>query len=379
MTKRVGRFSPTTNHQSPPHPMPPTLTQPRPVATLQPPAPQPKPSAKESTPPRPPARFRGFVVPTLAAGALVFAGWSVLHLRPVRRPAAPPEPPPAAVAGSTTAGPVAGVGLVEANTENIALSVPVPGWVVEVFARAGDRVAAGQPLFRLDDRDLQAELAVRRAMLAAARAHVPAAEADLADAELLLTNAARLDRDRVISTEESRRKAIAADGARARLAEARAAVALAEAQVGQTEVNIARLAVTSPITGQVLQSDVRPGQYAASGPLVKPLLLLGSVLPLHVRVDVDEQDAGRVGAGAGATASPRGDAGRRLRLAFVRFEPYVLPKTNLTGSSTERTDTRVLQVIYRVEPHGAGAPVFVGQQVDVFIDAPTNAGAASVP
>ncbi len=114
---------------------------------------------------------------------------------------------------------------------------------------------------------------------------------------------------------------------------------LAEAQVNQTQVNIARLVVTAPIKGQVLQSDVRPGQYAPSGPLAKPLMLLGNVEPLYVRVDVNEQDAGRVRAGAPATASPRGDAGRKVPLTFVRFEPYVLPKASLTGDSTERVDT----------------------------------------
>jgi hypothetical protein len=50
----------------------------------------------------------------------------------------------------------------------------------------------------------------------------------------------------------------------------------------------------------------------------------------------------------------------------VRFEPYVIPKKSLTGSPSERTDTRVLQAIYRLAPEAM--PVYVGQQVDVFID-----------
>ena len=40
---------------------------------------------------------------------------------------------------------------------------------------------------------------------------------------------------------------------------------------------------------------------------------------------------------------------------------------SLTGDSTERVDTRVLQVIYKVDRDDL--PLFVGQQVDVFIDA----------
>jgi HlyD family secretion protein len=54
-------------------------------------------------------------------------------------------------------------------------------------------------------------------------------------------------------------------------------------------------------------------------------------------------------------------------LKFVRIEPYVIPKKSLTGDNTERVDTRVLQVIYAVD--GGNKRLFVGQQVDVFIDA----------
>jgi len=78
-------------------------------------------------------------------------------------------------------------------------------------------------------------------------------------------------------------------------------------------------------------------------------MILGSVTPLHVRVDVDEHDAWRVRGGALAAASPRGNGSIRIPLEFVRFEPYVIPKKSLTGDSTERVDTRVLQVIYRVK------------------------------
>jgi len=66
-----------------------------------------------------------------------------------------------------------------------------------------------------------------------------------------------------------------------------------------------------------------------------------------------------------AQAAARGDGGRKVQLEFVRFEPYVTPKRSLTGDSTERVDTRVLQVIYRFKD--PGVPFRVGQQMDVFI------------
>ncbi len=54
-------------------------------------------------------------------------------------------------------------------------------------------------------------------------------------------------------------------------------------------------------------------------------------------------------------------------MKFEYIEPYVIPKKSLTGESTERVDTRVLQVIYSF--HRGNFPVYVGQQMDVFIDA----------
>jgi HlyD family secretion protein len=76
---------------------------------------------------------------------------------------------------------------------------------------------------------------------------------------------------------------------------------------------------------------------------------------------------------AKATAAVRGNADLKAPLTFVRFEPFVIPKKSLTGDSTERVDTRVLQVIYRVEDNSL--PLFVGQQMDVFIEGsnPTTA------
>jgi HlyD family secretion protein len=62
----------------------------------------------------------------------------------------------------------------------------------------------------------------------------------------------------------------------------------------------------------------------------------------------------------------------------VRFEPCVVPKKSLTGDSTERVDTRVLQVIFSFTQ--GDLPIFVGQQMDVFIDAThrlQTAGAAA--
>jgi hypothetical protein len=94
---------------------------------------------------------------------------------------------------------------------------------------------------------------------------------------------------------------------------------------------------------------------------------LGNVTQLHVRVDIDEYDIPRFVPQAPARATLKGQPDEFFPLRFVRIEPYVVPKRSLTGDNTERVDTRVLQVIYAIET--TSIRLFVGQQLDVFIDA----------
>jgi hypothetical protein len=64
-------------------------------------------------------------------------------------------------------------------------------------------------------------------------------------------------------------------------------------------------------------------------------------------------------------------AEQEVPLSFVRLEPFVLPKTSLTGVNTERVDTRVVQVIYAIDPENplvVDSKILVGRLMDVFID-----------
>jgi HlyD family secretion protein len=114
--------------------------------------------------------------------------------------------------------------------------------------------------------------------------------------------------------------------------------------------------------------NIRLGEFAQAGVLQTPLMLLGNVERLHVRVDVDENDAWRVRSEAPAVAFVRGNRELKTPLQFVRTEPYIVPKRSLAGDTTERVDTRVLQILYSFDR--GELPVYVGQQMDVFIEAP---------
>ena len=97
-------------------------------------------------------------------------------------------------------------------------------------------------------------------------------------------------------------------------------------------------------------------------------MVIGDTGKLQVRADIDEQNATRIRPGQKAVATLKGDPRVSMPLEFLRVEPYIIPKVSLTGASTERVDTRVLQVMFSLQKP-ADTPVYVGQQVDVLIEA----------
>jgi multidrug efflux pump subunit AcrA (membrane-fusion protein) len=303
------------------------------------------------------------ILALLALAAAVFAIVSVARTQPRREPTQPPSPPPASEYREA----VAAVGVVEPSSENIRIGTHLSGVVDEVLVRAGENVTSGAPLFRLDTRQLRAALAEAEAAASTARAAVRVAEASLADFRQQLELARNVRDKRAISADELERRAHAASTAEARLIAARAAVDVAESHRRSVAVEIERSTVRASIDGRVLQVKVRPGEFASAGPSAEPLMVLGRVAPLYVRVDVDEHEAWRVRPERRATGALRGNASVRSPLRFVRVEPLVVPKRSLTGDAAERVDTRVLQVLYEIERRDA--PFFVGQQMDVFIDA----------
>ncbi|MBC7925276.1 MAG: efflux RND transporter periplasmic adaptor subunit [Bryobacteraceae bacterium] len=342
-------------------------------------------------------------LPAIAVMALAFSIHSVRTMTPVKANVAPPSQPPAAQFAKQ----VGAVGLVEASSENIGVSLPVSGLVTRVFVKAGDSVQKGQPLFTLDDRDIRAELGLRQTALDLSRSklsrlesaprpeEIPPAEARVAEAKAQMEDSLTQLRliesvkdKRAVREEDVQKRRRAVEAAQARVAQneaslrllkagtwkpdldvARAEVKQAEAQVARIQADINRLTITAPITGRILQVKTRPGEYAQSGALAQSLMLMGNVDVLNVRADIDEKDAWRVRAGEKAVASVRGNSKQKYPLTFVSFEPYVVPKKNLTGDSTERVDTRVLQAIYALPK---GAPVYPGQQMDLSIESGTQ-------
>lgn len=303
-----------------------------------------------------------YLLPLLAVLGLFFAGYTVVSSNqpmPIAQAVAEPSSSPFKEF-------IAGAGIIEAKSQNIAIGTPLARIVSRVAVKVGDTVKAGTPLFYLDERDTRSDLAMREADLAKAIASVNEAKAALTDTESLENLAESVTDKRAISREELLKRHNAVAIAKAKLDSAKAVVLQAQASIANIKTTLERLIVRSPIDAEVLQVNIRAGEFAQAGALTTPLMLIGNMDQLHVRVDIDENDAWRFDKTTKAVAYLRGNRDFKVDLELAYLEPFVIPKKSLTGDSTERVDTRVLQALYSFDRKQL--PIYIGQQMDVFIE-----------
>ena len=191
-----------------------------------------------------------------------------------------------------------------------AVRAQVGGSVLQTFADQGQAVKAGQTLARIEAGGLQDVFLSARSGVTAAANNADIARRELQRAEKLLAAGAIAERD----IEQARRSAIAANAA---LADARARLATAQKQVGNT-------VITAPISGIV--SD----RQASAGDVVQPGALLFTVVdPSSMRLEgsVPAEELSQVRVGAPVTFTVNGYPGRTFSGKVTRINPTADPAT----------------------------------------------------
>ncbi|WP_417319757.1 efflux RND transporter periplasmic adaptor subunit [Erythrobacter aureus] len=313
--------------------------------------------------------FSRQILPVIALLGLLAAVLFIFVGLPDRELSEPGREPPRAPAELAAQARVAGAGVVEPSSETIQIGSALSGLITGLSVQPGDRVSEGQVLFTVDDRAVRAQLREANAAIAEARAAIAEARTARATAEQQLALYRNVDDPAAVSRAEVIRAEGDASTARERQRLAQARLQAAQARAGSAQTEIGRLTVRAPIAGEILAVNIRKGEYVSTmgGGGSQPFIEMGQTQPLHVRIDIDEEQAPRVALGAPATVSPRGASDRRVKARFVRAEPLVVPKRSLTNSAAERVDVRVLQLIYELpETNGLFR---VGQQVDAYIAA----------
>ena len=345
----------------------------------------------------------------------ILAGCVAAYLFGIEKPAQPPvfDPP----SNPYTQG-IYAEGIVESDQpsgENINVYPEVPGTVKQILVAEGQVVHKGDPLVLIDDSiqrataeqlqsQAQAALSLlqelkaepRKENLEVAESQVEAAKATLKTAEDAL---AKLEASYEMDPKSISKDAL--DGSFNATAVAKANLAVAQKQYDLTKAGawsydianqerqqnalqksytassalLSKYMLRAPRDGMVLSVNPTPGSFVSpqgsydsytQGML--PVLVLGSPqASLNVRCYVDEILVHRLPAPnkMKAQMSVRGSS-TKLPLDYVRMQPFVSPKIELSNQRTERVDVRVLPVIFRIEK-SANTYLYPGELVDVFI------------
>ncbi len=253
------------------------------------------------------------------------------------------------------------------NGENINIYPEVGGTVTKVFVHNGEMVVKGAPLFALDD-------SVEKGVVAEDRARIGAARASLAYQRHqldFLQQEVRLD-PRSVSR-------ITVVSARDNLRIARENLQVAVRTLMADQDRLALYQVDAPVSGTILRAGgTAAGAYASPQGIygtysqgMNPVVVMGEKSPeLEVQAYLDEILVPRlpVSARIDATMFIRGAPGVSIPLKFVRIQPYVVPKIELSNQRTEKVDVRVLPILFRFSPP-KNLHLYPGELADVYIAA----------
>lgn len=354
-----------------------------------------------------------FIVSGIGVAAALLFAYLLATPKHAQAPAFPPAANPYAQG-------IYANGIVEsdqASGANVNVYPEVSGPVTQILVAEGQVVTKGMPLLAIDDsvpraiaeqQQLQAEAA--RAALDELKAQPRRENLDIAKAQLELAQANL----KTVQDQYAKEKHIAEinpqlvskdtlDNAFDAVKVNEANVALATRQLELTKAGawtfdvetqdkqfralakaaqsssatLAKYVLRAPADGVVLAVNTAAGSYVSSQGVYdtytqgnSPVIVLGApAASLAVRCYIDEILINRLPPldKMKAQMTVRG-TDEHIPLEFVRVQPYVSPKIELTDQRQERVDLRVLPLIFRFAATPK-AKIYPGQIVDVFIGA----------
>jgi HlyD family secretion protein len=277
-----------------------------------------------------------------------------------------PQPPAFKPASNPYRNGIYANGIIESAQQsgaNVNIYAEVAGTVTKILVREGERVKSGTPLLQLDD-------SVQRSTAGSAKASIAVAEASVANVQAQYAKLkASWDLDpRSVSKD-------ALDTASNAVRSAKASLELARKQYDASNAVLGKYSLKARADGVVLAINTAVGSYISSqggfdsytGGFL-PVIVMGNPdNGLQVRCYVDEILIQRLPEPArmSASMSIRGTT-VTIPLKFVRFQPHVTPKIELSSQRTERVDVRVLPVIFSFDKP-KNLILYPGQLVDIYI------------
>jgi len=292
-------------------------------------------------------------------------------------------------------------GRVEPKSGEFHLGASEPFRIAEVLVRPHDRVATGDLLVRLDDRELRARLRAAEAEVVfrkterdnalgdngAAERHaaedaVTSAEQALSMARGALDSVTAALRNGTVSTADRDRARSSVVAAETRLGEEKnalrtvlvmagsvppsrteSALAIARAELSVAQAALDKTQIRAPFAGNVLQVTKKPGEIATPG---EPIVMMGDLTSLRVRAEIDERDVTHVSAGQPVIVRVDAFGEQNFRGHVASIATLLGPRRIDPRAANKRTGENVLTVMIDLD---GVTPLAPGMRADVFFAA----------
>lgn len=241
------------------------------------------------------------------------------------------------------------------------ISPEIGGRVLDVAARKGERVKAGQILARLDDTTYRSQVVnAERAFTAAREGQKQACiEAELAQRDL--ARAEGLAREKILSDEMLDQSRSRRDASRAACDTGRARTAQLDAQIATARAELAKTIVRAPFDGIVAELSLERGEWITPSPPGIPMPAVLDILDpdaIYVSAPLDEVDRGKVALDLPVRISMDAYGGKAFSGRVSRIAPYIADAAE--QSRTFETEASFDDAAFaRTLPPGASADIEV--------------------
>lgn len=173
------------------------------------------------------------------------------------------------------------------------ISAHVVGKIEKLYFKEGDFVRKGQRLVDLERGIYSAESDRRRAAVANQKIEVSRARAALRNAESQFARAKKMREQGIQAEEIYDKAALDLENARAAVASAQEGVAQANAALAQSDEDLGRTSLHSPIDGRVVQLSAQEGEVVVTGTMNNPgsvIAVIADLSEILVQTDVPETE-----------------------------------------------------------------------------------------
>ncbi|HUP65088.1 MAG TPA: efflux RND transporter periplasmic adaptor subunit [Thermoanaerobaculia bacterium] len=206
------------------------------------------------------------------------------------------------------------------NQVSIRAEIDAP--IMEVYVRSGEQVRQGQPLVRLDDRQLQQQLRQAEANVRVTEASAAEAAARVGELETQLARMRRLADQELVSRAEIDALQSQVAVASASASQAAARIDQARATVQERRSELARTVVRAPVSGRVGQRNAEVGMIARSDTL---LFEIGDLDDLIVAIPLTQKMLESIRPGHPAIITSPALGGAPIEASLSRISPFLQP------------------------------------------------------